>query len=56
MKKISRSPTFEWCVGNSTNGRSTESRFSNARAAPYDLKKAILPRSLDLMVSLKYRR
>lgn len=56
MKKVTRPPTLEWRVGNSTNGRSTEGRFSDARAAPYDLKKAVLPRSLDLMFTLKFRR
>ena len=41
MKKVTRSPTLEWRVGNSTNGRAAEVRFSDARAAPYDLKKAV---------------
>ena len=56
MKKVTRSPTLEWRAGSNINDRSTESRPSSAHAAPYDLKKAVLPRSLDLMVSLKFRR
>jgi hypothetical protein len=56
MKKVIRSPTLDWRVGNTANGRSTEDRSSGVRAQPYDLKKAILPRSLDLMFALKYRR
>jgi hypothetical protein len=56
MKKVTRSPTLEWRAGSNTNGRSAEGRSSSTRTVPYDFKKAVLPRSLDLMVSLKFRR
>lgn len=56
MKKVSRSPALEWQVVNSGSHSLSESRSSAPRTPPYDIKKALLPRSLDFMLSVKYRR
>lgn len=56
MKKIPRSPALDWQVVNSCSHSLSESRSSAPRTLPYDVKKALLPRSLDFMLSVKYRR
>lgn len=56
MKKISRPLALQGQSSNNNSGRSTKEQSSSAHAFPYDLKKSILPRSLDLMFTLKYRR
>ena len=56
MKKIPRSPALEWRVVNYGTHSFPESRSSAPRTLPYDVKKALSPRSLDFMLSVKYRR
>jgi len=56
MKKVLRSPALEWRVVNNGSHSFSESRSSTPRTLPYDIKKALLPRSLDFMLSVKYRR
>lgn len=53
MMNITAKPTWQW-ASKSTPTRSPATRTSNVGAAV--LKQAILPRSLDLAFSLKYRR
>lgn len=53
MIDITAKPTFQWS-SKSTPARSFSVRTSNAGATV--LKQALLPRSLDLAFSLKYRR
>ena len=56
MKKVSRSPALEWQVVNSGSHRFSEGRSATSRTLTFDVKKAFLPRSLDFMLSVKYRR
>ena len=51
--KITAKPTWEWSSKN-TPARSLGARTGNVGATV--LKQALLPRSLDLAFSLKYRR
>jgi len=56
MKKVLRSPALEWRVVNNGSHSFPESRSIAPRPLPYDIKKALLTRSLDFMRSVKYRR
>jgi hypothetical protein len=53
MINITAKPTWQWSDKN-TSARSLNARTSNAGTAA--LKQALMPRSLDLNFSLKYRR
>ena len=54
MLKISANPTWEWP---SRKPRVTIPRASTEhRATPFSIRQTILPRSLDIAFSLKYRR
>lgn len=53
MMHISAKPTWQWASKN-TPAHSPGTRTSNVGVAVF--KQAILPRSLDLAFSLKYRR
>lgn len=55
MIKISANPTWEW-QSSKPNGVSTSTAPVITRAAPITIRQTILPRSLDLDFSLKYRR
>lgn len=54
MLKISANPSWEWQPKKS---KGQVARASTApRAVPITIRQTILPRSLDLAISLKYRR
>jgi hypothetical protein len=53
MINITAKPTWQWS-GKNTSTRSISTRTSNAGASA--LKQALMPSSLDLDFSLKYRR
>lgn len=54
MLKISANPSWEW---QSRKPKGTITRAStDHRPAPFSIRQTILPRSLDLAFSLKYRR
>jgi hypothetical protein len=57
MMKITARPTWQW-PNNHNRARTAGERAISIRASPPDLKRMILPRSLDLSISfdLKYRR
>lgn len=55
MIKISANPTWEW-QSSKPNGVSTSTAPVITRSAPATIRETILPRSLDLDISLKYRR
>lgn len=52
MMNITAKPTWQWSDKNTS--RSLSARTSNAGTSA--LKQALMPRSLDLNFSLKYRR
>lgn len=56
MKKAFRPPALQGQSSNNNRRRSAEGRSIDVRDFPCDFKKSILPRSLDLMFTLKYRR
>lgn len=53
MIDITAKPTWQWSSKNA-NARSASTRTNNAGAIV--IKQTLLPRSLDLAFSLKYRR
>jgi hypothetical protein len=53
MIDITAKPTWQWSANN-TSARSLSARTSNVGTSA--LKQALMPRSLDLNFSLKYRR
>jgi hypothetical protein len=53
MIKLSTKPTWQWS-SKDTSSRSISTRTSNTGTSA--LKQALMPRSLDLDFSLKYRR
>lgn len=53
MMNITAKPTWQWSDKN-TPARALSARTGNAGASA--LKQALMPRSLDLAFSLKYRR
>jgi len=56
MKKVLRSPALEWRIVNIGSHSLSAGRPGTPRTLPHDIKKAFLPRSLDFMLSVKYRR
>jgi len=53
MMNLTAKPTWQWSSKNAP-GRSLSSRTANAGTSA--LKQALMPRSLDVDFSLKYRR
>lgn len=56
MKKVSQPPALQPQTGNRNRDRSAEKRAISQRALSCDFKKSILPHSVDLLLTLKYRR
>lgn len=56
MKKVSPTITLDWRAENSTRIPLSSSRSGNVRTLPFDIKQAILPRSIDVYFAVKYRR
>lgn len=54
MLKISANPSWEW-QSRKPKGKVTHASTDH-RTAPFSIRQTILPRSLDLAFSLKYRR
>jgi len=56
MKKALRLPALAWRTLDKDSDCPSQEQSKVVRVQPYDVRKAVLPRSLDLMLSLKYRR
>lgn len=56
MKKVSRPPTPQRQTGNHNRDRSTEGRSFGAHTLACDFKKSISPKTLDILLAIKYRR
>jgi len=56
MKKMYRPPTLPSQFDNPSRARSNKGPSASVSALSCNFKKAILPRSVDLMITLKYRR
>jgi hypothetical protein len=56
MKKAIPPPVLNRRMSDKDSKRTSQSRSRGVSVRHYDLKKAVLPRSLDLMFTLRYRR
>lgn len=54
MMKVTARPTWQWSSNNSRTHSGNE-RIISVRASPPDVKRHLLPRSLDVSFDLKYR-
>jgi hypothetical protein len=55
MMKVTATPTWQWSSNNS-RVQSGDGRTITVRTSPPDVKRYLLPRSLDISFDLKYRR
>ena len=55
MMKITATPSWQW-QSNKPNATTSSSRTVSTRTSLPDIKRTVLPRSLDVSFALSYRR